>query len=259
MSGSWHHMVMVVIAAVGMVSTVVVAGPALESDQPAAVSAARVDEAPDALAPTPAPHTAAPPDPSATSTFRPIEPPQESLSLGAPPPSAPGTLSAGTDDGGWMLKTLTALGVVIALIFALRFMLQRMGGRAVGATTNGIVEVLGRTNIGPKTQVLFLKLHQRVLVVAQSPSGFNTLTCLDDPEEVAWVMTELETARPTSISQSFRHLIDRFDRDYQPGASLALEGDDTTEHDVDRTRDGVNGLRSRMRSILRRNPPEVPR
>ena len=259
MSRRWHHMVMGLIAAVGMASSVGGAAPAVESNQAATVSAERVDEALDAPASAPTARTPPPPDQSATSTFTPVEPPQERLPLGSPPTSEQGTLGAGTGGGGWMLKTLTALGVVIVLIFAVRFVLQRMGGRAVGATTNGIVEVLGRATIGPKTQVLFLKLHQRVLVVAQSPSGFNTLTCLDDPEEVAWVMTELEAARPTSISQTFRHLIDRFDRDYQPGASMALEGDDTAERDVDRTRDGVNGLRSRMRSILRRNPPEVPR
>ena len=50
MSRRWHHMVMGLIAAVGMASSVGGAAPAVESNQAATVSAERVDEALDAPA-----------------------------------------------------------------------------------------------------------------------------------------------------------------------------------------------------------------
>lgn len=175
---------------------------------------------------------------------------REKLPLGPRP--ADGSTSSPensrTGHGPWMLHTLSALGVVIVLIFMVRLLLRRMGGQAQTPDRSGLVEVLGRTTIAPKTAVLFLKVHQRVIVVSQSPTGMSTLASFDQPEEVAALLQQIESSRPSSVSGSFRQLLRRLDGDYQRRASLREEGGDSEEQYIDRTREQVSGLLSRIRS-----------
>lgn len=191
--------------------------------------------------------------PPATGAFKlpPLDDANEDLPLGgAPPQTAEGDKRVQSNtSGSWILQTLSALGVVIALILALRYLLQRMSGQPRSSDLRGVVNVLGRAPIAPRTHVLFLRLNQRVIVVGQTPSGLNTLADLDDPEEVAWLIERVETNRSGSITEGFRHLLSRMDRDYHPDADLSDEGHDDEEHYLDRTRDGVSGLLSRMRAL----------
>lgn len=164
-------------------------------------------------------------------------------------------LAADGSDRSWILQTLAALGVVIALILLLRAFLQRLGGAPAGSTNSGLVEVVARTGIGPRTQVLFLRINQRIIVVAQSSSGLQTLTELDDPEEVAWLLGRVESAKPMSISQGFRHLMHRAERDYNRAEMAASEdGGDEQEQYVDRTRSQLSGLLSHIRTLKQRAP-----
>ena len=235
------------------------------ANSPAAAKPAASDSpsgrSPDAASATPSPdgaapaHTAAPSAPSASdpSTL----PARERLPLG-PTNASPGDredLAAEGSDRSWILQTLAALGVVIALILLLRAFLQRIGGASAGSTSSGLVEVVARTGIGPRTQVLFLRINQRVIVVAQSSSGLQTLTELDDPEEVAWLLGRVESAKPMSISQGFRHLMHRAERDYNRAEMAATEdGADEQEQYVDRTRSQLSGLLSHIRTLKQRSP-----
>lgn len=173
---------------------------------------------------------------------------QEQQPLGGAPDASPAASDAPSSGSGgsWILQTLTALAIVIALIYLLRAVLMRLSGTRAGVGANRLVEVLARATIGHKTQVVFLKIHQRVIVACQTPAGMDTLTVMDDPEEVAWLLGEVEAAKPMSISQSFRHVMQRFDKDY---ASTEETGTDTSEQYVDRTRDELSGLMSRIRHL----------
>lgn len=178
-------------------------------------------------------------------------PAQEQRPLGIPSGGGAPTESSPTGSGSWALQTLAALAIVIALIFVMRSLLMRLSGtRAAGASR--LVEVLARTTIGHKTQVVFLKINQRVIVAAQTPAGIDTLTVMDEPEEVAWLLGEVEAAKPMSITQSFRHVMQRFDKDFNAGAE---SGTDRSEQYVDRTRDELSGLLARIRHLKDRPGP----
>lgn len=151
--------------------------------------------------------------------------------------------------GSWGLQTAMALAVVIALIFALRVWLRKMAGAPATPTARGLVEVLGRSTVGPKTQVLFLRVNERVIVAGQTPAGINTLTCIDDPNEVATLLAQAEADRPQSISQGFGKLLKQFERgegdDDAPRADSRRQNDST----FDRARDELGGLIGRLRSM----------
>lgn len=184
-------------------------------------------------------------------------PEQERQPLPTPTGPLGGEREPAGESEGWVLQTLTALAIVIAMIYGLRAVLMRMSGTQVGVGGQRLVEVLARTTIGHKTQVVFLKIHQRVIVAVQTPAGMDTLTTMDDPEEVAWLLGEVEAAKPMSITQSFRHVMQRFDKDFggdpaELGGQQGTGGEQTEQY-VDRTRDELSSLLSRLRHLKDRS------
>lgn len=157
--------------------------------------------------------------------------------------------SAGTrQDGEWVLSTLTALGLVIGLILLARWGWMKMGG-TVTARSSGVVEVLSRTTVAPRNQVLLLRVGGRVLVVGDSAAGLRTLSTIEDPDEVASVLEAVTAARANSISKGFSQLLSHTDRDFSQAQRLAEEGGDHNEYRFDRARDSVSSLLSRIRAM----------
>jgi flagellar biogenesis protein FliO len=181
--------------------------------------------------------------------------PQESLPL-VPSDNADQPVHAAAVPPGsshWLLQTFLALGIVIGLIFALRYLVQRLGGAATSAAhVAPLVEVLARTNIAPKTQMMFLKINQRLIVVAQSPAGLQPITTFDDPEDIAWALTQIESAKPLSITQGFRQIMHRFDGDYDPEAAESGGSASSDEQHIDRTHNQMSSLLSRIRNLSRK-------
>ncbi|MEM8739355.1 MAG: flagellar biosynthetic protein FliO [Planctomycetota bacterium] len=171
-------------------------------------------------------------------------------SSGAPGAPAGPDGQAGLDPptGGWLLSTLAALGVVIALIFAARWVYTKLGGQVVARATPA-VEVLSRTTVAPKNHVLLLRVGQRVLVVGDSSTGLRTLANLDEPEEVASILQSVTTAGDRSVSKSFNSLVARFNGEYEGKTRAQVEGGDHQEARFDQTRDSLSGLAARLRSL----------
>lgn len=154
--------------------------------------------------------------------------------------------------GSWFIQTLVALAIVLGLIYVLRIVMMRLSGTTPTGASAALIEVLARTPIGPKTQVLFLKMNQRVIVAGQTPAGLNTLATIDEPEDVAWILSQVETANPKSISHSFKRMLGSFDKDFQPDVVSDEAGGDSQEEFVDRTRDEVSGVMSRLKDLQSR-------
>lgn len=227
------------------VPAVVVTMCIVASGSPAQSTTTAAPNTPVSISPAPAGVAPAPAEPA---------PPQEQQPLGPSGSQADHRTtsitpsSAPASGGSWLVRTLLALGLVIALIFALRWLLKRLtgwGGTAGAHRADALVEVLARSTIAPKTSVLFLKIHERIVVAGQTPAGLNTLTEFDDPDQVAVILTQIQAARPHSISRTFGSLMKQADKDYPTG--------DEQEHIVDRTRDSMSGLLGRIRSLKKNN------
>lgn len=134
-------------------------------------------------------------------------PPNELLPLGA---GAGGLFDegsvqpgSGSMGDGWLLSTLAALGVVLAIVFGLRWMLKRGGVVSPSVASGSVVEVLNRTTVAPRSHVVLMRVGQRVLVVSDSSAGMRTLASVHEPEEVAALLGAVEAARPSSMTQNF--------------------------------------------------------
>jgi flagellar biogenesis protein FliO len=153
---------------------------------------------------------------------------------------------------GWAMSTLAALGLVIGLILVARFAYIRFGGRMVAKPTQA-VEVLSRTTVAPKNHVLLLRVGQRVLVVGDSNQGLRTLADVDDPEEVAGLLQATTASQPASVTNGFQQLVSRFNRDYDAADQVRDEGGDQSEIRLDKTRDTLAGLTTRLKSLGERS------
>ena len=127
-----------------------------------------------------------------------------------------------------------------------------MKGRVAAPASTSVLEVLSRVSIAPRNHVLLMRLGSRILVVGDSPAGLRTLADIADPEEVAGLLAAVVAAKPNSISAGFSQMIGRFQGAYHDDARVADEGNDTAELHVDRARDRLSSLLSRVRSMSSR-------
>jgi flagellar protein FliO/FliZ len=79
---------------------------------------------------------------------------------------------------GKLLETLLGLLLVLALIFALARLLQRMQGSVSGG--DQIMRVVSSLNVGARERVLLLKVSDKHILIAASANAISPLHVFDD-------------------------------------------------------------------------------
>lgn len=189
------------------------------------------------------------PDPDAETPAATTPAQREAQPLGTPSRAGEVVTQQGFtgDDGGWVLNTLAALGLVIGLILLLRWGWTKMGGVAI-ARSSPVVEVLSRTSVAPRNHVLLVRVGGRILILSDSSSGLRTLANIDDPDEVANLLEAVTAARGNSITRGFMQMLNQTDEAYDK-VRLREEGGDHAEYRIDRARDTVSGLLARVKAL----------
>jgi len=162
--------------------------------------------------------------------------------------NAPGV---GAGSSSSLISLLGALALVIGIIFALRGTLRRFLGGAVAASQSPVVQVLTRVAVAPRNHVLLMRVGNRVLVVSDSAAGMRTLAQIDQPEEVADLLTAVASSKSTSAAGGFRQMLAHFNGSYAK-APAEIEGADDQEFRIDRARDQVSGLLGKIRNITKK-------
>ena len=165
----------------------------------------------------------------------------------------PGGTGTGGVGDNWLMSTLAALGVVIAMVFGLRWLLRRGGVATASAPRGSVVEVLSRTTVAPRSHVVLMRVGQRILIVNDSPNGMRTLGTVHEPEEVADLLGAIEADRPTSVSKNFSGVMSRLAGGWS-GSELEtdeVESADMIEDGVafNQTRDAVSSVRGRLEAL----------
>jgi len=112
---------------------------------------------------------------------------------------------AGAGESPWMqtVQTLLALAIVVALIYACRYVLRRLGkGARPGGADSGVIEVLSRTGIGARQQLLLVRLGRRLVLVGCWPSGMAGLSEITDPAEVSALTSSVEAIRASGSARA---------------------------------------------------------
>ncbi|MDP6636819.1 MAG: flagellar biosynthetic protein FliO [Phycisphaerae bacterium] len=81
-------------------------------------------------------------------------------------------------------RTLGALALVVVLIFLARVMLKRFGPIS-GPQRRDMLDVLARTSVSARHQLLLVRMGRRVVLVGQGPASLTTLSEVTDADEAA--------------------------------------------------------------------------
>ena len=133
--------------------------------------------APDAAAPAAA--AAAPPAAAPAAT-----PEQQAALAGARAANAPAPAnvlaSQAPSAAGSLLQTILSLGLVIALLVGLAWLLKRFGPRHItGGTT---VKLVGALSVGARERILVVEVGEQWIVVGASPGRMNALATMPRQE-----------------------------------------------------------------------------
>jgi len=95
-----------------------------------------------------------------------------------------------SNNGGW-LRTLGALAIVVALIFAARFALKRWGRLVPTGQRGQAIEVLTEVRLASRQRLALVRLGRRLVLIGSGPTGMNTLAEVSDPAEAEELLAGL--------------------------------------------------------------------
>jgi flagellar biogenesis protein FliO len=190
-------------------------------------------------------------------------PPLPSTALGAEPVGnsgttsviAPGNGASAQPQGLDYPRVLTALGIVIGLILALRWLGRFFFPATTGRARSRAVEVLARSPLSPKQQVMLLRVGQRLLVVGDSGSQMSPLCQITDPDEVAALVGQLRDEKMQVPKRAFGTMFGRSQDAFEtPEPAPIAAGNELREAEeeslpVATAREELNGLRDRVRLL----------
>lgn len=120
-----------------------------------------------------------------------------SNSTGRDPPSLSGTI----------INIVSSLAIVLGLFFLVVWFLRRGTGTAGGALPSDVLQVLGRSQLSPKQQLQLIRVGEKLVLVAVSAAGVQTLTEVTSADEVERLAAACEGTRSGSASDSFRQVL----------------------------------------------------
>ena len=112
-----------------------------------------------------------------------------------------------THSSGPLITTMASLAVVVGLFFLVMWLVRRHLPRGMGPLPGDVLEVLGRAAVGQKQSVTLLRLGDRLLLVAISAGGIETLSEITDPDEVTRLLGICRQAQPQSATTAFRQVL----------------------------------------------------
>lgn len=212
-------------------------------------------------------------DRAASIEQQPIRRPQQPSQSPADAKGKPVGASGGLD----VTRVLMALGIVVGLAVAGRFLVRWLFPAVAAARSSSAVRVLSRSVIAPKQQLLLVQVGRRVIVVGDSGAQLSPLAQIDEPDEVAGLLAQLESEkRPSAraFGSLFGRAQEKFDEaevkasDPRPEADEAslLASDSGQDHLMEKpaaepvgvelgysaAREQISGLTERVRQLAQK-------
>ncbi len=130
-------------------------------------------------------------------------------------------------------QPVMALALVIGLIIAIAFVFKRFVPLTAKINNSGAIEILGRTIVNSRQSLCLVKMGRRLVLVGLSPNHMASIETIDDQDEVARLLGELETGADGSISRTFSNLFRREVLEYDDADSEEGVEIDNYKPDVD--------------------------
>ncbi len=140
--------------------------------------------------------------PEVTVCSRPLKAPTLALS---PPAAAVTSAAPGTSRA--VVTSVTSLAVVVGLFLLLVWVQRRTGTARRGLLPGEVFETLGRVPLNGRQEMHLVRLGNKLLLLAVSAQGAETLTEITDSREIARLSGICRHQRTESISASFREIL----------------------------------------------------
>ena len=127
-----------------------------------------------------------------------------------------------------LVKVSAALAIVLGLIVIARSFARR-SGKLMGAISrpSGVVEVLARYPLGGRGQhLILLKVARRIVLLHQSGAAMTVVTEMQDPDEVAALLSRMEAGSDSRSAAKFRSTLEQFMNDSQASSKRSGRGDE---------------------------------
>ncbi len=130
----------------------------------------------------------------------------------------------GSSTSSALWSVAASLGLVLGLFLLAAWMLRRGLPRRLRPLSAEVVEVLGRAPLAAKQQMHLLRFGHKLVLVAVSPAGVESIAEITEPTEVERLAGLCHSAAPTSSSASFRGVLGDFVRESSTNAPTARRG-----------------------------------
>ncbi len=111
---------------------------------------------------------------------------------------------------GSVVTVISSLAVVLGLFFMTAWLMRRTGRGGFASLPEDVFEVLGRAQLNHRQQVHFVRCGTKLLLVSLTPDSAETLTEIDDPDEVTRLAGLCKARQAGSASVAFRHVLHQF-------------------------------------------------
>ncbi|MHB8902872.1 MAG: FliO/MopB family protein [Thermoguttaceae bacterium] len=113
---------------------------------------------------------------------------------------------------GATVTVISSLATVLGLFFLTAWILRRTGTGALATLPGEVFESLGRAHHAGRQQVQLLRCGNRLLLVSLTPDSAETLTEIDDPDEVTRLAGLCRANQSGSATAAFRQVLNQFAR-----------------------------------------------
>jgi flagellar biogenesis protein FliO len=154
----------------------------------------------------------------------------------------------GAPPGLGFAQLALALTGVVTLILVLRWAAGRVVPGMAGAAGSRVLQVLARGAIGPRQQVVILRVGRRIIVAGSSGGQLSTLCEITDPDETSELIGQLESEKGESMTRAFASM---FSREREKFDDVAPAPDGAGDQTVAEVREELGGLMEKVRLVSR--------
>ena len=110
------------------------------------------------------------------------------------------------------ISVVSSLLIVVGLLLGAAWCYRKAAPNASGTLPKQVIQILGRTPLAPRQQLVLLRFGPKLLLVSNLQGEVRTISEIVDPLEVDRVAGMCESSQPGSISDSFRSVLHNIGR-----------------------------------------------
>ncbi len=215
---------------------------------------------PDVTTPATKPVLAAATAPTAATSKPSIEnaPIRSAASVAAESAAKPA--SAPSSGFGGLAQVVTALAVVIGLIFIGKAMARKFVPGAKAGPAKGVIEILARHPLAKNQSIVLVRIGSQIVALNQGRESSESVLVINDAAEVARIIGQIEGKSPDSVSAGFNRLLANARMDLETTSDEPeLQGNENLDEQLEEmaaAKRQLMELRQHVRTVRDRLPRE---